>query len=424
MTKIARDVSKEMPFDLNTARPLRFFEEARLQAYGYTLAIVYAVAFIHFYNVGAWIIDSAGAPAYTDFTTMWVAGIEALRGEAARLYDSAEFLKIQAEILGERPYFYPNWPYPPTISLIAAPLGALPYLYAFLSWDAATLLALVTVTYLIVRRPPAIALVLACPFTAWNLLAGQNGFLTGSLLGAALLCLERRPVLAGVFIGSLTYKPQFGILLPVALIAARQWRAVASAAATAAALGCLAAVAFGIDAWEMLPTGLLAQKNVVLLAGGDPDAAWGRLQTVYGLVRELHGGSILASVLQGATTLGLAVIVWRVWRPPVRYALKAATVSAAALIATPYAFSYDMAALAVPAAFLARDQLRQGLLRGEQTVLLTLFGSVLAGFAAFLVSRGQLDFGTMPLGPAVVLMLLVLILRRTATPAFTRGRWK
>ena len=190
-----------------------------------TLAIIYAVAFIHFYNVGAWIIDNAGAPVYTDFTDMWVVGIEALRGEAARLYDSAEFLKIQAEILGERAYFYPNWPYPPTVSLIAAPFGALPYLYAFLCWDAATLLALVIVTYLIVRRLSAIALVLACPFTAWNLLAGQNGFLTGSLLGAALLCLERQPVLAGVFIGCLTYEPQFGILLPVALIAARQWRA-------------------------------------------------------------------------------------------------------------------------------------------------------------------------------------------------------
>jgi len=31
--------------------------------------------------------------------------------------------------------------------------------------------------------------VLAWPFTAWNFLAGQNGFLTASLLGAALVLL-------------------------------------------------------------------------------------------------------------------------------------------------------------------------------------------------------------------------------------------
>jgi len=70
-------------------RPLRFFEEARLEAYGYALAIIYAVILVHFYRAGAWIVDIAGAPVYTDFTTIWVAGVEAVRGEAARLYDSA-----------------------------------------------------------------------------------------------------------------------------------------------------------------------------------------------------------------------------------------------------------------------------------------------------------------------------------------------
>src|SRR5205823_6500914 len=321
-------------------RPLRCLEEARLEACGYALAISYAVIFVHLYRAGSWILDIVGAPVYTDFATIWVAGIEAVRGEAARLYDSAQFLKIQAQLLGTRPFFYPNWPYPPIMLLIAAPFGALPYLYAFLSWDILTLAALLIVVYRIVPPPSAIPLVLASPFTAWNFLAGQNGFLTGSLLGAALLCLQRRPVLAGVFIGCLTYKPQFGILLPVALIAARQRLAVAAAAITAAGLAGLSIAAFGTGAWGMLPTGLLAQKNVVLLAGGDPDAAWGRLQTVYGLVHELHGGTVLASLLQAVTTLGLAVVVWRVWRSPVRYALKAATVSAAALVATPYAFSY------------------------------------------------------------------------------------
>ena len=74
-------------------------------------------------------------------------------------------------------------------------------LLRFVAWGAITLLGFVVVIYWIVRRLPAIALALACPFTAWNFLAGQNGFLTGALLGAGLLCLERRPILAGVFIG-------------------------------------------------------------------------------------------------------------------------------------------------------------------------------------------------------------------------------
>ena len=50
---------------------------------------------------------------------------------------------------------------------------------------------------------------------------GQNGFLTAALLGGALHWLDRRPWLAGVLIGCLAYKPQFGVLIPVALLAGR-----------------------------------------------------------------------------------------------------------------------------------------------------------------------------------------------------------
>src|SRR5262249_47044662 len=145
--------------------------------------------------------------------------------------------------------FYAIWPYPPTFLFILAPFALLPYLTAFLTWDLVTLTGCVAVVCLIVKRRPAIALVLASPFTAWNFFAGQNGFLTALLLGASLLFLERRPVVAGVFIGWLTYKPQFGILLPVALVAANQWRAAASAAATFAFFGVASTAIFGAGVW-------------------------------------------------------------------------------------------------------------------------------------------------------------------------------
>src|SRR5207237_4867428 len=109
----------------------------------------------------------------------------------------------------------------------------------------------------------------------------------------------------------------------------------------------------------------------------DSAATWGYLQTVYGLIRYLHGGAALAWLSQGITALCAATIVWFVWRSPTRYALKAAILSAMALLASPYAFAYDMAGIAIPIAFLARDQMRCGLLRGEQTILLGLFCAIL-----------------------------------------------
>jgi hypothetical protein len=102
--------------------------------------------------------------------------MQALHGDAASLYDPAEFVKVQAALVGPRDYFYPNWPYPPTFFLILAPFTMLPYPYGFIAWDIATLLGLIAVVYLIVRRLPAIALVLASPFTMWNFPPDKTGF--------------------------------------------------------------------------------------------------------------------------------------------------------------------------------------------------------------------------------------------------------
>src|SRR6516164_10930723 len=289
-------------------RSLSIFTASRLQLYGYALALIYTAALIHYYLARAWIVDHSGAPLYGDFTDAWVAGWHALNANAAQLYNSDEFVRIQKASLGSGDYFYPNWPYPPTFFLILAPLSTLPYANAFLIWDVATLLGCVLVVYLIVRRPPAIALVLASPFTAWNLLAGQNGFLTASLLGASLLVLEKMPIVGGVIIGCLTYKPQFGILFPVALVASRQWRAVAGAGVALALLAAASIAVFGADAWAAFPNGFVEQSKLNLEAG--PDSNWGYLQTVYGFIRNLNGSATVAWLGQSVTTVSAVLIVW------------------------------------------------------------------------------------------------------------------
>lgn len=395
----------------NPSPPLGIFAPWRLQAYGYTLAALYAAIF-YMYRAGIWLLDGKGVLLYQDFTNMFVAGWQALQGHATSVYDPFEHTVAEDLIVGAGQARFSVWAYPPTYFLILAPLAMLPYVAAFLTWGLVTLVAYLAVVFLIVRRRPAIALALASPFTFWNLLAGQGGFLTATLLGASLLSLQRRPVLAGVFIGCLTYKPQWGILIPVALVAARHWRAFAAAAGATALLAGISIAAFGAGPWEAFPRDLLAQAGInlsvdpeILSLRYDPKTQWQYHQTVLGLVRAVHGGASLAWLAQGATTAGCAVVVYLVWRSPVRYALKAATLSAAALIATPYAFGYDMAAIAIPVAFLATDQIQNGLRRGEQTLLLILFGASLLS-----------NLERLPLEPVVVVILLCIILRRAVRP--------
>lgn len=387
-------------------RLLGVFATWRLLAYGYTLAALYAGLLVYLQWSWSWLTNRKGVPAYHDFTYHFVGGLLALQGKAASIYIPSDFAAAQRALVGARSDFFTVWPYPPTDFLVLAPLAKLPYVAAFLTWEAVTLLGLVIVVYLIVQRRPAIALVLASPFTLLNVVIGQTGFLTAGLIGAALLALERRPALAGVFIGCLTYKPQLGILFPVALIAGRQWRAIASAVATTALLAGISIAAFAIDPWVGFPRQLLAQTDTVLIVGptqGADPGLWGILQTAYGLSRYLGASPTIAWLAQGVASAVTGAVVWAVWRLPIRYTLKAATLSACALVATPYVQAYDLAAVAIPVVFLAKDQLSRGLLKGEQATALMLFAASLWMIPTV---------GRNPIGALISLTLFGLILRR------------
>jgi hypothetical protein len=408
--------------DQKPSRGGDIFKNWWLASFGYSLALLYLVYVVILYRAGTWIVHSTGLPIYTDFAVWWAAGMQALHGNAAALYDLDEFAKIQSALFGPGEAFYPNWPsYPPTFFLVLAPLALLPYRYAFITWDVVTLLGSVGVVYLIVRRRAAIALALATPFTAWNFLAAQNGFLTATLLGSSLLFLERRPVLAGIFIGCLTYKPQYGVLFPIALVASHQWRAIAGAAVTSALLAAASVGLFGAETWAALPHGFAVQSELSL--GASSDSHWGYLQTVYGLIRSLHGSAHLALLVQGLVTFGSAVAVWILWRSWVSYEMKAAVLSAAALLATPYAFAYDTAAIVIPAAFLAADQLNRGLLRGEKATWIGVFAAPLAVLVTLGDNVGGTTFGGTPVGLLAVIMIFGAALRRVlGTPTGMRNR--
>jgi alpha-1,2-mannosyltransferase len=58
---------------------------------------------------------------------------------------------------------------------------------------------------------------IAFPGALITMAHGQNGFRTMALLGGALMLLERRPIFGGVLFGLLSYKPQFGVLVPLFL---------------------------------------------------------------------------------------------------------------------------------------------------------------------------------------------------------------
>src|SRR5262249_37425801 len=131
----------------------------------------------------------------------------------------------------------------------------------------------------------------AFPAILSNFLVGQNGFLTAGLLGGALVSMQRRPWLSGCLLGLLSYKPPFGLLFPLVLAVAGEWRVVGAAAATVAGLFAASWLAFGQGTWEAFFHALSSGSQSILSHG---TVAWGNLQSMYGFVRWLGGSEALA----------------------------------------------------------------------------------------------------------------------------------
>jgi alpha-1,2-mannosyltransferase len=143
------------------------------------------------------------------------------------------------------------------------------------------------------QAPDPLWLVLALAFPAVfvNLGHGHNGFLTAALIGAALVNLDRRPLLAGVLVGLLVYKPQFGIMFPLVFAATGRWRSFAAAAATVAGLALATTLAFGIPVWDAFLASTHFTRTIVLEAG---ETGWEKIQSVFSVVRMWGGPVALA----------------------------------------------------------------------------------------------------------------------------------
>src|SRR4029077_15220908 len=185
-----------------------------------------------------------------DFVSFYAAGTLANEGTPALAYDPAAHLAAEERATAAG-IEYQFFNYPPVFILLCSLLARLPYLVAFVVFEAATLVFYLVVAGRILgdRGGAALFALAAFPMVFWNIGLGQNAFLSAGLFGAATILIDRRPIVAGLLFGPLCNKPQFGSLLPVALAAAGEWRAFAAAAVSAAGLVLISLALFGIATW-------------------------------------------------------------------------------------------------------------------------------------------------------------------------------
>ncbi|MGC2809977.1 MAG: glycosyltransferase family 87 protein [Bradyrhizobium sp.] len=359
----------------------------------FALFVINATFFPAAFFAHGWIFDDKGIGIPTDFVNVWSAGRLVIEGHAAQAYDWDIQKQVQIAVLGQS---YPGnfaWHYPPPFLFVATLLAHFPYAVAFIGWVVASLVPYLAVMRAIVGRPFGLLLAAAFPVVLTNALVGQNGFLTASLIGGTLYLMPVRPVLAGICLGLLSYKPQYGLLFPLVLIAASQWTVFVTAAIVATALALLSWFAFGTESWQAFFHWMPMFSQAFLTEGRAP---WGKMQSVFALVRYFGGAEQLAWGFQWIMSGAVAVLLALMWRSRISYSLKAAALVTGTLLITPYLFLYDLMVLAIAVAFLVRIGLKQGFQRhelpalGVAALLLMFFPLVGAptGFAATLVVTG------------------------------------
>lgn len=380
----------------------------RLRLYSSAAIACYAI-FFAIWTFRACVFEEAGMPAPGgDFVVFWSAARLALTSGAAAPYDLAllrqmELVAVPGLPLGEGVM---PWLYPPTFLLYLLPVGALPYGMA-----AAVYLAGGSAWYAWAMRrilPGSVWLAgVAFPGVAVVLATGQSTLWLAGCAGLGLACLKSRPALAGVLLALMTVKPHIALIFPVALLCARDWRALGALIATAMALIAVSLLAFGTEPFgAFVRNGRLALESVqqasVLLA---------RMPTVFAAVKMLGAGVLLSYALHGTVAVAALAAVAYAWSRPCSFALRAAVALCAGLLVPAYLYDYDLAFLGLAIAWLGMHGQRTGWLRGERELLAGLWLLPLWGLLVGMGTDSSIGIQPMPAGVMLALALGVWRIR-------------
>lgn len=335
-------------------------------------------------------------PDSGDFFALWSYGRILMAHPAAALYDHAGLRAMQVA-MGMDPAIQNPFPYPPVFMVLVWPLGLLPFGASYFAWIGLTLAAFVAAVAAPRFQRLTVALAVLAPVATVNVVAGQSGFLSGALLLGGMRLASSRPWLAGMLIGLLSYKPQLGLLIPVALVAAGAWRTVAAAALTVLALAAVTCALFGPSIWLVWLAALPGYAE--MFAAKD---ALHRLEpTVLAnlLLLGVPGG--IAQAGQVLAACAMAVVTWLAFRRGVTPAA-IAVLAAATFLATPHALVYDLPVVTAAALVFAEARIRSGLPFGLAGQLVLL---------AVLCLPAVMPWGAWPISSPILLAFVVFAFR-------------
>jgi hypothetical protein len=313
---------------------------------------------------------------FADFDAFYLAAQMVWRGEIQQAYHFSMFTRAQEAFFGA-PRFLP-WAYPPQFNAVIAPLAFLPYGAAYGLFTATTLIAYLLTLKRLAGEGFAVILLTISPAVLITILCGQNGFLTGTLIGLTCLALQDRHAWAGFPLGLMIIKPHLAVSYAVYLLMTRRWATILVAATTVVATSIITTLLLGTEIWTAFIVG--AKEARAFLEEGKYPLF--RMISLYASLRSFGASATVAFIGQVTVAVLVLAMVCLLAHGRFRVRQSLGFTAIASLLVSPYAYDYDLPILGIALSLLLPDILRHGS-RHEQAAILIL------GFATCTIGLGQ-----------------------------------
>ncbi|PVE23535.1 hypothetical protein DC522_15435 [Microvirga sp. KLBC 81] len=331
-----------------------------IRVIGLALAVLLLIKMVWISNL----TQGADPRPLVDFDVFHIVAQMVWRGEIKQTYHFAAMLEAQKAASGTESFM--PWTYPPQFDLIIAPLAFLPRGLAYGLFTAGTLVAYLATLRRIAGEHLPLTLIILFPAIAITIACGQNGFLTGTLIGLTCLGLQSDRRIAGLPLGLMVIKPHLAVGFATYTLLSRRWGMAALAGSIVIATSILVTILFGTDIWAAVLAGA-KEARVYLEHGMYPLF---RMVSIYAALYTLGLPATVAFVAQFlVAAISLAMIVYALYRGmPLRQVLGLTAIGS--LLISPYAYDYDLPIYGIGLALLLPDLLR--LANGSER--LTLYG--------------------------------------------------
>ena len=297
---------------------------------------------------------------YPDFTIFYSAGKMVRAGMAASLYDERVEFQTQLQFTPDVSIRHGALPYnhPPFEALLFVPFTFLPYLPAYLAWNAANL-GLLSVALVLLRR--YVPLLQTKPVSVWLmcavaffpifvcLLQGQDMLLFFFPLAATYVSLKRgSDLLAGCWLGMGIFRPHLVLPVAIILLFSRRLKAVFGIACSALALVAISIVVVGWRGFLNYP-GYVWRLEQVMGRGAIVPDDMPNLRGFFAIF--FRDGHPLALALGAAGSVFLLILAIRLFRSAQQAGNLELGFSVAVLVAvlvSYHTFIYDLGLLFLP----------------------------------------------------------------------------